>query len=191
MYIGSHNSWSYLPAKHWWMRPFSFMAKCQSADIKTQYGKYNVMCFDLRIRFGKNGKFLVSHGYVDYQICYSELMEDLKWLDSRGCYVRVIHEVRTKKNYTQENIENFRTECERLVKMFPNIGFWCGRNLYNWKQDYSFPEEVSCYERYGSVSKLKYLIGWWPWLYAKIYNRKIMEQGTFHDILLIDYVNIQ
>ena len=40
MIIGSHNSWSYLPPKHWWMRPFAFMARCQSCDIQAQYEKY-------------------------------------------------------------------------------------------------------------------------------------------------------
>ena len=42
MILGSHNSWSYLPPKHWWMWPFHFMAKCQRVDIREQYEKYGV-----------------------------------------------------------------------------------------------------------------------------------------------------
>lgn len=30
MILGSHNSWSYLPVRKWWMRPIAFMARCQS-----------------------------------------------------------------------------------------------------------------------------------------------------------------
>ena len=33
------------------MRPFSFTCKCQSKDIVTQYEKYGVRCFDLRLRY--------------------------------------------------------------------------------------------------------------------------------------------
>ena len=53
MILGSHNSWSYLPPKHWWMWSFHFMAKCQRVDIREQYEKYGVRCFDLRVRWKK------------------------------------------------------------------------------------------------------------------------------------------
>ena len=53
MILGSHNSWSYLPPKHWWMWPIHFMAKCQRVDIREQYEKYGVRCFDLRVRWKK------------------------------------------------------------------------------------------------------------------------------------------
>ena len=37
------------------MKPFRFMARCQDVDIKTQYEKYNVRYFDLRINFDTGG----------------------------------------------------------------------------------------------------------------------------------------
>nr|DAH01868.1 MAG TPA: hypothetical protein [Crassvirales sp.] len=33
MKLGTHNSMSYLKPKRWWMRPFHFIAKCQSRHI--------------------------------------------------------------------------------------------------------------------------------------------------------------
>jgi len=48
MILGSHNSWSYLPPKKWYMKPFRFTAQCQDWDIKTQY-EHGVRCFDLRL----------------------------------------------------------------------------------------------------------------------------------------------
>ena len=37
MILQAHNSWSYLKPKVWWLRPFAFMARCQSKDIFEQY----------------------------------------------------------------------------------------------------------------------------------------------------------
>ena len=60
MILGSHNSWSYLPVKQWYFTPFAFTARCQSIDIRTQYEKYGVRCFDLRVRFDKNTGIVYS-----------------------------------------------------------------------------------------------------------------------------------
>ena len=77
MILGSHNSWSYLPPRRWWMRPIAFMAKCQRVDIRTQYERYGVRCFDLRVRFNKYGLGIVAHGIVEYCFTASKIYEDL------------------------------------------------------------------------------------------------------------------
>lgn len=190
MVIGSHNSWSYLPPKHWWLRPFAFMSKCQKVDIKTQYEKYSVRCFDLRITHTKDGKVQVAHGFLVYKIDFAQLKKDLKYLNYKGdCYVRVLHEVRRKSQYTEEAVMNFRQFCEYVKNIYTNIKWWCGRNLYDWTFDYDFGPELSCHEDYSSVSKPKLIDDWWPWLYAKRKNKKIIEKGTDKEILLIDFVN--
>ena len=51
MILGSHNSWSYLTPRKWWMKLFRFVAQCQDYDIKTQYEQFGVRCFDLRLKF--------------------------------------------------------------------------------------------------------------------------------------------
>jgi len=198
MVIGCHNSWSYLRPRRWWMRLIAFAAKCQRVDIRTQYLKYGVRCFDLRIR--SNGKigFVVAHGIVEYAIDMESLMDELRWLNQwRDCYVRVIHEVRTERQYTEHSVKWFGYTCHAIEESFPNIRFWCGRNLYNWKKDYIFgdfftwEEEPTCEETYGSVVPgKKWLYCWWPWLYARTHNKAIKARGTDKDILLIDYVDI-
>lgn len=189
--LGSHNSWSFLPPKHWLVKPFAFMARCQSKSIIQQY-RLGVRCFDLRIRVDKKDCPHIYHGLVEYDISESEIYEYLAMLDSFGdCYVRVVHEVRTKKQYTQEAVNGFIKFCDWYRTSFPNITFWCGRNLYNWQVDYQFENEPSCEEKYSSVCKPRLIDDWWPWLFAKRNNRKIFEEGTDKDILLVDYVNIK
>lgn len=186
--LGSHNSWSYLPPLHWWMRPFAFMAKCQSKTIKEQY-ELGVRCFDLRVLFDKYGIVYVAHGFMKYNIDFSELNENLKWLNDKGdCYVRLIHEVRRKSQYTDFAKTCFQGFCLYVLK-YSNIKWWCGRNLYNWEFDYDFGPEPTCEENYSSVMPPKWLDDWFPWLYSKLNNKKILAKGTDKDILLIDFVN--
>lgn len=194
MILGSHNSWSYLPPRKWWMRPIAFMAKCQRVDIRTQYERYGVRCFDLRVRFNKYGLGIVAHGIVEYCFTASKIYEDLAWLEKKGdAYVRVIHEVRTVKQYKNRQRNLFRHFCERLEDEYKNIRFWCGRELFCWGYDYHFPgyDEPTCEERYASVCPPKIVDDWWPWLFARLHNRAVLSAGTKKDILLIDFVDIK
>lgn len=190
MVIGSHNSWSYLPADNWLLRPFEFIARCQNVDIKTQYEEYGVRCFDLRVLFDNHGVVSIAHGFMKFKIDYQQLGDHLKFINDKGdCYVRLIHEVRRKSQYTEDAKKYFCTFCQYVESKYTNIKWWCGRNLYNWEFDYDFGPEPSCHEDYSSVSKPKLIDDWWPWLYAKFNNKKIIEKGTDKEILLIDFVN--
>lgn len=192
MVLGSHNSWSYLPVKQWYFKPFAFIGRCQSVDIKTQYEYYGVRCFDLRIRFDDKGNLIIAHGYAKYKYSYADLMADLTYLDNKAdCYVRVIHEARTMKQYNLNSINYFRGFCLRLCSYFTNIKFWCGRNLYDFEIDYNFWTDVSCDENHASVKPPKLIDDWIPWLYAYKHNNDIIKEGTDKDILLIDFVNLK
>lgn len=188
MIIGSHNSWSYFPVKKWWMKLIAFTARCQSKNIVEQY-ELGVRCFDLRIRFEKR-KPIIAHGIIEYNITEKDLLESLTYLNMKGdTCVRILHEVRTKKQYTNESVDNFVDYVQKLEGRFANIKFWCGKNLYNWENDYNFWYNPSCEEKYSSVCPPKILDDWWPWLYARLNNKKIIKEGTDKDILLIDFVN--
>lgn len=187
--LGSHNSWSYLPPKKWWTKPFAFIAKCQRIDIKRQY-ELGVRCFDLRVKF-ERGVPTIAHGCMTYKYNMTQLYEDLSYLNSCGdCVIRILHEVRNKKDYTDYNVVCFKQFCTNLCKLFPNIKFWCGRNLYNWKVDCDFYYKPTCEEKYSSVQPPKWIDDWWPFIYAKLHNKKIKETGTTLDILLIDFVDV-
>ena len=190
MVIGSHNSWSYLPVKRWWMRPIAFMARCQSVDIRKQY-ELGVRCFDLRIRSDKDGALQVAHGCVVYDIGLFSLMGMLSWFDKRGdVMVRILHEVRNESQYTHNAKFLFADTCGYFVQQYPHIRFWCGRNLYDWQKDYNFGDDPSCEERYSSVCPPKLLV-WWPWLWARLHNMDVREKGTESEILLMDFVDIK
>ena len=187
MILGSHNSWSYLPSKKWWMSPFKFTAKCQDVDIYHQYFDYNVRCFDLRVRFNKKGELILAHGSMEYKYSKHYILLDLAFLNSKkDVYIRILHEVRNKKQYSEISKSKFIEFCDEIKNKFPNLKFWCGRNLYNWEIDYKFDIEPSCEEKYSSVCSPKLIDDWYPRLYAKRNNPKLK---TDKEILLIDFVN--
>lgn len=190
MILQSHNSWSYLRPKKWWLRPFGFMAKCQSVSIYHQYYDYNVRSFDLRVRFDKNGQLVIAHGYFQFDIDSNQLMKHLSFIDYNECIVRILHEVRNKKQYTVSNVLRFKEFCAMLEKTFPHIRFYGGRNLYNYELDYNFDYEPSEEGVYSSVQDPKIIDDWFPWIFAKINNKKTFKKGTDKDILAIDFVNI-
>lgn len=191
MELGSHNAWSYLPPKKWWMKLIGFTAKCQHVSIREQYKKYNVKCFDLHVNTS-GGYVHVVHGKVEYDISYKELKQELRWLDYRkDVSVRVILDIRNKKEFTEKAQDEFIKMCKLFEKSYKNIKFWCGRNLYNWEVTYQFAYEPSCEEKYSSVCKPKIVDDWWPWLFAKKNNKELVQEGTDKDILLIDFVDYQ
>ena len=189
MKLASHNSWSYLPPRKWWMKPLKFTAKCQDVDIQTQYEKYDVRCFDLRLKF-RNGAPVVVHNTIEYDIDSVGLSKDLEWLDSKGdVYIRIILDIRCKKEYTMEQKGLFIDFCYDVEKYFPHIRFWCGEGLYDKEVLYKFKYHPSCEEKYASVCSPKLLDDWWPRMYAKKNNRKLLKEGTKKQYLMLDFVN--
>lgn len=196
MVVGSHNSWSYSRARRWWLRPFQFVARCQRVDVRRQYVDHGVRCFDLRIRFGEDGDMEVAHGWMVYDVGGADVERDLEWFNQTGdCFVRVVHEVRTDRQHTQQSVKLFQRWCREAVERWPGIEFWCGRNLATWEKDYEFGNAPTCWEMYSSVCKPKWIDDWWPWLFARLNNKKILATIDTHepmaDILLIDYVDIR
>ena len=84
----------------------------------------------------------------------------------------------------------FRQFCSLLQQRYSNLKLWCGRNLVNWQIEYYFAKDPSCKELYSSVCMPRIIDDWWPWLYAKIHNKKNRLKNYKEDILLIDFVNI-
>lgn len=189
MKLGSHNSWSYLTPKKWWKRPFAFLARCQDDDIQAQYLLHGVRCFDLHLKF-KGIDPIVVHNKMEYKITEQELLEQIKWLDNKGdVAIRVLLDVRTKKAYTPEQVEQFINYCALLEKYLINIKFWCGRNLYNYNVNYEFAYKPTCEEVYSSVCTPMFIDDWYPRHFAKYHNHDIITAGTSKDYLLIDFVN--
>lgn len=191
MILASHNSFTYLKPRKWWMRLLSFMAKCQDVDMLSQYNDYDVRCFDLRIRFDeKSGDVKIAHGIIEYSVSDFTIHNMLRILNGKkDVFVRVLLETRTKKQYTTNQIMLFRNFCDNIVKQYRNITFFGGRNLYNWVEDYKFEHNFSIDNMYASVQKPMLIDDWYPRLYAKLNNKKIFLNEFTNDILMIDFVN--
>lgn len=184
MILGSHNSWSFRTPTQWWLKPLRFTAQCQDLSLEEQYN-FGVRCFDLRIRFDKKNNPIIAHGIIEY----GKLSDnDLKYLNNKkDVCIRLIHEVRTKKQYTEKSKNLFINLCKDLLTKYSNIKFWCGRNLYNWEIDYKFDYNPTCKEIYSSVCSPKLVDDWYPRLFAKVNNKNIIP--CEEDILLVDFIN--
>lgn len=190
MKLASHNSWSYLKPLKWWMRPFRFMSRCQDVDIKTQYEKYGVRCFDLRIHFTSNGEMRVNHSFMNYAIKDEELFEQMEWLNKqKDVAVRILLDIRSKIEYTDLQLSMFKLCCSVLENKYTNIKFWCGRNLYNWNVEYPFSYEPTCAEKYASVCAPAWIDDWYPRWFAKRHTKEIYKKGSSADFLMLDFVN--
>lgn len=191
MILGSHNSWTYLKPRKWWMYLLRFTARCQDKSIYEQYEKYGVRCFDLRVRFDDND-FVIAHGIIKYRITKEELLECLSWLNNKGdVWIRYIHELRNKKLYTVDRIDNFNKFGIYLEEKFENIKFWCGKNVFNAAVDHKCKYSTTCDEFYASVQSPKIIDDWYPRIYAFLNNSKIRKKGTNKNILMIDFVNYE
>lgn len=192
--IGTHNSLTYLPVKHWWMKPFNFIAKCQNKDILRQLSN-GVQIFDFRCRPSRKNPlaFVFAHGSMVYQLSVLEFFEILDALNRNTgtIYVRIMYESAFLDKYrdTAEQENSFYVLCGIVQNMYKNITFFGGRRKYDWKLLYDFKtEEPEFRDAYSSV-ECKWL-SWWPWLYAKYINHKInkAEYINSNDNILIDFI---
>ena len=200
MRLASHNTFTYLTPRKWWGRLLAFTARCQRVDFDKQLD-YGATMFDLRVRFDKYGKPYVCHGliaYDGYRVVPAAL-QDLNYAaKSEGTpyYVRVVLE---DKRPTETDKERFREFCKALADLHPNIVFFGGNDRSDWGcknpvYDFGVPlPDID--EKHASTTALlprfPRLDDLWPWLYARLFNHRDIEQGTTHEWLMIDFVDIQ
>lgn len=196
--IGSHNSWSYARPRKWYIP--RFVVRCQSVSIQEQY-KIGARWFDLRLRLDAQGMWQVAHGACIFNVRY---WDDLCWLNKQGdVYVRVLLEYNFKPKDEAKLIARFREVCELMEKCFGGIRFTGGCAKWSWEKIYDFkcydPPFVDKYSSTTSLFKCKskllaVLDDWFPWLYAKLYNKKNYREhkaGKKEEYLLMDFVNMR
>jgi hypothetical protein len=194
--IGSHNSWSYAPIKQWYIP--AFVCKCQNVDIKEQYMR-GVKVFDLRVRRYK-GNWYTAHGSACFLTDY---IDDLHWLNNQkdSISVRIILEYNSKPKNLEDIKILFRNLCRYLEIMYDNINFFGGKLKYTWETLYTFNgKDIPLIDKYSSTTSLfktnnkflKIIDDWWPYLYAKLYNKKNYEEymkSPHSDCLFIDFID--
>ena len=199
MKIASHNSFSYLKPRHWWLRPFAWMARCQRVCVAEQYHRYQAQLFDLRVRFDtKTGQIIICHGLMEYTAPDSCLDSTLTFLSLRpeDIYMRVVLE---SKHPDEQEQQLFREFCSMLETTYPDLYFFGGNDRSDWScqhpiYDFGTPmPDID--EQHASTtalfSRFPRLDDLWPWLYARLFNHRNIKKGTSHDWLMIDFVDIQ
>lgn len=95
--IGSHNSMSYLPPKHWFWRLFTPFWRCQNKTIKEQIYA-GVRFFDIRVVWDKKldcwqfAHGLVRFGWAKRDSLAIGLTPILTLLEAHGCLYRIVLE---------------------------------------------------------------------------------------------------
>lgn len=206
MLIGSHNSLTYLPVRQWYLKPFGWMARCQSKTLNEQFCDYRVRLFDIRVHFD-NGKPIIAHGPIEFKGDVLEYLERLNNLADKvfflnqPVYVRLILESNKEMKDQSKQELLFYNFCEYCLANYKNLRFFGGRRKYDWEIIYIFPDEPQLIDLYSSTTSIFGLSKdhWtakiddlWPWLYAKLYNKKnIKRYIDSNNILFIDYINIR
>ena len=176
------------------------MAKCQNVNIKEQFEEYNVRCFDLRLRRGPNNIPVISHGCATYNYSYGQLMDDLDWLDQRRdlVSVRVIYDIRKYSESTGENQRWFSSVCKNLVRLYPRLNFWSGRELVTWRTIYDFgTDEPDTIDKYSSIDHSNIFERVYPLLYSKKNNKNILKEYSSqinddkNKVLFLDFVDLK
>ena len=186
MKLGTHNSMSYLPVKKWYLAPFKFIAKCQSICLKKQY-ELGARLFDLRVSFDKYNNVEFRHGYMAFK---GDVFMTLEYLNSLrdDIYVRVILE-NDKPNITQSSL--FRNFCTVIETYYKNIQFFAGNRKCDWKVIYKFKVEDLIIEQKVSSMQGSRINGIWPWLYAKLHNKKSYKEAKKNRWILMDFIEIR
>lgn len=70
--IGSHNSMTYLQPRYWIFRPFAFLWRTQTKNLKEQI-KEGVDYVDIRVRLDNNCDWRLCHGIVDLKAKFSTI----------------------------------------------------------------------------------------------------------------------
>jgi len=73
--LATHDSLSGYPVKYWILKPFNFMAKCQSKNLTEQFNA-GARSFDLRFAYHR-GKWWAAHGICLYKITLEEVLDKL------------------------------------------------------------------------------------------------------------------
>lgn len=188
MKLGTHNSMSYLPIKKWYLYLFKFIAKCQSKSIQYQY-ELGARMFDIRVSFNyQEPEF--RHGLISYKGDVFNTLQDLNNLGDK-VYVRLILEL-NKFTVDKELKENFFCNfCKYVDNKYRNIEFFCGRRKDTWEQLYVFKTpDIEIAQKIGSMASNK-LWSVFPWLYARLFNKKSKSNSDKDEWLLLDFIEIK
>ena len=194
--IGTHHSLSYKPIQQRWLRPFSFMARCQDLSISEQLRR-GVTVFDFRIFFDNTDRVCFANGVFNfYSILtlkdYILLLTEHAEYDKKYIYVKITLE----KHVNVHSVAMFRYVCSELENLFGNkyIKFFGGKDNRSGNILYTFQTEGPKCEDKTSDRADRWYHRICPRFFAKAKNTKIYDSYLKMDRLkecwMLDFINI-
>lgn len=195
--IGTHNSMTYLRPQKWYgwfMIPF---ARCQNKTIEQQWHD-GARCFDLRIRFTKQGEPYFAHGLYEctHKANPAHVLEDLYKLmirDNEQAVVRLILEDPDKQNH---NVYYFEQLCRawethqarQSVTTNKVLRLFGGNRKGDWAQIVEFDYKPNLTQYVGSMMEdARWYEKILPFAYAWRRNKK-NKQNPQGDIAIYDFI---
>ena len=195
MFIGSHNTMTYLPPTKWWMYPFKWVYQTQSKSLKEQlYSGINLI--DIRVRFDKDDRVVLCHGYYEAKterlkikdFVHKLLTNIIIFRYVNDVYVRIILETGRESN-SQEVL--FAALCRILQETAPEyITVFGGFRKFDWKKVTNCIPDIPIIQAVSSMmGDAKWYEKICPWLYAKRMNNKNKElYSKSNEIVLFDFI---
>lgn len=180
--IGSHNSYTFLPAKCKILNWFSFLWRCQVKNIYEQKGS-KVSYFDIRVRRDMS-TWRICHGIVDFNLTFNSLEEIVNIFSDK--YVRLILE--------RGDAVLFKEEIARLEDKYPSLVFSCIKK--NWEIlvnrdlsiiDYTYTPWLSGLSFWENIKRFNFFstIKRWAKKHNPIMNDIVIKDSKVH---FMDYV---
>ena len=188
---------TFAPIRKWWLKPFAWIARCQSKDIHEQW-KAGVRYFDFRLRFDGNGLPVPAHGLAEYYASPTTsgaTLHHLAEISQETVYIRLTLESTSKRNAAYQE-RMFAAFCRSVQSLFSESDFviLCGgQTKRDWHTVYDFGNtQPVCKELYSSMPAQRNPL-WkiWPWLYARHIKRKLRKEQVStrkYAFLMIDFV---
>ena len=186
--IGTHNSMTYAKPYHWYgwlMIPF---ARCQKKNLREQLLE-GARCFDLRIRFDKDGTPYFAHGAMRVKGDVYGALTDLKiqtmFLKEKLLVRLILEDPKLRKE--QEIL--FIDFCNDIENVFGEyMTFFEGRRKGDWALIYDFKHKQPINQFVGSMAEdARWYEKIMPFAYACRKNKANMQLAT--DVLK-DKVNL-
>ena len=170
----------------WFMIPF---ARCQRKTIEQQWND-GARCFDLRIRFTKQGEPYFAHGLYEctHKVKFIDVLTQLDKLilrDGQRAFVRLILEDPDKQNH---NVFYFKEFCQDWSKDNKLMHLFGGNRKGDWAQIVEFDYKPNLTQYVGSMMEdARWYEKFMPFAYAWRRNKK-NKQNPQGDIAIYDFI---
>ena len=178
--IGSHNTMSYLPVRHWWQRPLRIFARCQRKTLLEQLDS-GVQAVDIRIYFDSIYLWRYAHGAVSFD---GPEIHTLIGMLPHGTIVRFILE---RSGETAEKA--FRFLCSYIEPTYPGLTFIGGYSKRPWRKLYTFKaEQTGDAVIHQPVSSMADDARWYERILPILYHRRRGHTEPHEGINLYDFI---